>query len=137
MMTCRRLLVVALVFASWGPWAWTARGAQACRVIQQGKQVELCSPLFVFRLDTAAGLRAQSWENRLTGRKISLGGGLELEFDIGLPGGEKGTGPICRNGPGACSDAQRWSSHKWGLSLFPTAGPPETPQLEVSNVEIK
>ena len=57
----------------------------ACRVVRQGKQVELHSPCFVFRLDTASGLRAQSWENRLTGRTLSLGNGPELEFDLGLP----------------------------------------------------
>ncbi len=61
-------------------------GEQGCRVVREGKHVELRSPLFVFRLDTTAGLRAQSWENRLTGRKISLGAGAELELDIGLPG---------------------------------------------------
>ena len=33
----------------------------ACRVVQQGKQVELRSPHFVFRLDSTSGLRAQSW----------------------------------------------------------------------------
>ncbi|MCY2986705.1 MAG: hypothetical protein NTY19_02440 [Planctomycetota bacterium] len=71
-------------------------------MVQQDKRVELCSPFFVFRLDTAAGLRAETWENRLTGRKLSLGGGPELEFDIGLPD-----------------------------------GPLETPQLEVSEVEVK
>ena len=31
---------------------------------------------------------------------------------------EKGTVPICRNGSEAGTDAQRWSSHKWGLSPF-------------------
>ena len=60
---------------------------EACRVVQRGKQVDLHSPYFVFRLDTTSGLRAESWENRLTGRTVSLGGGPELEVDIGLPGG--------------------------------------------------
>jgi len=31
---------------------------------------------------------------------------------------KKGTGPICRNGPEAGTDAQRWSSHKLDLSPF-------------------
>jgi hypothetical protein len=53
--------------------------------VQQDKRIELHSPLFVFRLDTAAGLRAESWTNRLTGRTVSLGKGPELEFDIGQP----------------------------------------------------
>jgi len=55
-------------------------------VTLQGDVVELRSPFFVFRLNAAEGLRAQAWENRLTGRKLSLGGGAEVEFDIGLPG---------------------------------------------------
>lgn len=58
-----------------------------CRVEQQEKQVELHSPHSVFRLDITSGLRAVSWENRLTGHTLSLGNGLELEFDIGLPDG--------------------------------------------------
>jgi two-component system nitrogen regulation response regulator GlnG len=33
-------------------------------------------------------------------------------------GGEKGTGPICRNGPEAGTDAERWSAHKLDLSPF-------------------
>ena len=66
-------------------WPMYARGEEGCRVVQQERRVELCSPFFTFRLDTAAGLRAESWENRLTGRKLSLGNGPELEFDIGLP----------------------------------------------------
>jgi len=32
--------------------------------------------------------------------------------------GEKGISPICRNGPKAGTDAQRWSSHKLDLSPF-------------------
>ena len=47
--------------------------------------VELRSPFFVFRLSTADGLRAERWENRLTGHKLSLGSGPEVEFDVGLP----------------------------------------------------
>jgi len=81
--------------------AW-AGDTSGCRVQREGSRVELHSPLFVFRLDATAGLRAQWWENRLTGRKISLGSGPELDFDIGLP----------------------------ESSL-------QTPQLEVSNVEVK
>ena len=67
-------------------WAHPAR-QEGCQVVQKGKLVELRSPAFVFRLDTSAGLRAQSWENRLAGQTISLGGGPELELDIGLPEG--------------------------------------------------
>jgi len=62
-----------------------AYGQHACRVVQRGKQVELCSPSFVFRLNTVSGLRAQSWTNLLTGRTVELGDGPELEIDLGLP----------------------------------------------------
>jgi hypothetical protein len=56
-------------------------------VVQQANHVELRSPSFVFRLDVAADLRAESWENRLTGRELALGKGPELECEIGLPDG--------------------------------------------------
>ena len=55
---------------------------EGCHVSRQGDRVELCSPLFVVRLDTSAGLRAQAWENRVTGRTLQLGRGPELELDI-------------------------------------------------------
>jgi len=60
---------------------------QACRVVEQEKRVELHSPFFVLRLDAAAGLRGVSWENRLTGQTISLGGGAELALDVGIAEG--------------------------------------------------
>ena len=60
-------------------------GQRGCRVLSNGRRVELWSPQFVFRLDTAAGLRATSWENRLTGNVLDLGEGPEIEADIGLP----------------------------------------------------
>ncbi len=56
------------------------------RVVVDGQTVTLCSPTFKFVLSTAGELRAVSWKNRLTGRTLSLGGGAEDEFDIGLPG---------------------------------------------------
>ena len=85
MILLRRLLGVAIVSWSLGFGPAEVRGEPACRVVQQGNRVELWSPSFVFRLGTATGLRAVSWENRLTGRKLALGNGLELEFDLGLP----------------------------------------------------
>lgn len=45
----------------------------------------LASPAFAFTLDTADGLRAVLWENRLTGRTLNLGNEPEVELDIGLP----------------------------------------------------
>ena len=47
--------------------------------------MSLAAPAFVLVLDTADGLRAMSWENRLTGRTILLGRGPEIAFDLGLP----------------------------------------------------
>ena len=65
-----------------------------CCVVQQGKQVELRSPAFVFRLDAANGLRAISWENRLANTTLKLGNGPELEIDIGLPDHPLQTPPL-------------------------------------------
>ena len=82
----RCLIVVWSAFLSaWSIGPLPADAEPACHVVQQGKKLQLCSPFFVFRLDFAAGLRAVSWENRLTGREISLGSGLELDFNVGLP----------------------------------------------------
>lgn len=49
---------------------------------QDGHDVRLESPTFGYNLDTSDGLRAVSWENRLTGSSVSLGHGLEFEVDI-------------------------------------------------------
>ncbi len=48
-------------------------------------KVEIQTPQYLFKLDIGDGLRALSWENRLTGRTLMLGGGPEVGFDIGLP----------------------------------------------------
>jgi hypothetical protein len=58
-----------------------------CSVTVSGSRITLSSPAFAFALDTADGLRAVSWENRLTGREIPLGDGLEVGLDLGLPDG--------------------------------------------------
>jgi len=58
-----------------------------CFVAVVGSRVALSSPAFAFVLDTADGLRAVSWENRLTGRAVSLGEGLAVGLDLGLPDG--------------------------------------------------
>ncbi len=57
-----------------------------CRVVRADGRLSLCSPFFVYRLSAEDGLRAESWENRLTGRALNLGNGPEVAFDIGLPG---------------------------------------------------
>ncbi len=59
--------------------------ANTCAARITDKLVTLESPAFLFTLDTSDGLRAVSWENRLTGRTLILGNGPELELDIGLP----------------------------------------------------
>lgn len=56
-----------------------------CSVVTSGSRVTLQSPAFTFTLDTSDGLRAVSWQNRLTGRTLNLGNGPELGLDIGLP----------------------------------------------------
>jgi hypothetical protein len=71
-----------------GEMAMAGDAAAVCRIQREGTVVALEAPAFVFRLDTAEGLRAVSWENRLTGRTLELGRGPEVEFDIGLPGKE-------------------------------------------------
>lgn len=53
-----------------------------CRVVREGTDLALHSPHFVFRLDTARGLRAVSWENRLAGRTLRLGNGHEFACDL-------------------------------------------------------
>ncbi len=69
-------------------------GNKPCRVVQQGKRVELHSPSFVFRLDAANGLGAISWDNRLAHTTLKLGHGPELEIDVGLPGHPLQTPPM-------------------------------------------
>jgi hypothetical protein len=61
-------------------------GHNAQSVLRSRNKVVLQSASFSFHLDIADGLRAELWENRLTGRKLAMGHGLEAEFDIGLPG---------------------------------------------------
>ncbi|MBM4089488.1 MAG: hypothetical protein FJ276_08675, partial [Planctomycetes bacterium] len=63
----------------------SALSADTCSVLVAGRRLTLASPAFAFTLDTSDGLQAVSWENRLTGRTLTLGSGPEVEFDIGLP----------------------------------------------------
>ena len=65
------ILLIALLLAS------TLRAQTPER-----ESVELSSPQFVYRLDTADGLRGIAWENRMTGKSISLGNGPEVELDF-------------------------------------------------------
>lgn len=78
----------AFFFVAAGLWVFAESGTSVraddgCEVAQRQTQIELRSPFFVYRLDTQSGLRAAAWENRLTGKSITLGGGSELEVDIG------------------------------------------------------
>lgn len=59
--------------------------AGTCSTLVADQRMKLVSPAFTFTLDVADGLRAVSWENRLTGRKLSLGNGPEVGLEIGLP----------------------------------------------------
>ncbi|MFH1918807.1 MAG: hypothetical protein ABIP48_02825 [Planctomycetota bacterium] len=80
-MIARMVAVLCCIFLMGQPGWGESEGQEGCRVVQEGNLVEICSPAFVFRLDTTAGLRAESWESRLTGRRITLDGG-ELEIDV-------------------------------------------------------
>lgn len=55
---------------------------QTCSLLSDGATAELRSPSFVFTLNTSSGLRAESWTNLLTGTKLNLGRGLDLDFDL-------------------------------------------------------
>ena len=59
-----------------------AGAAAECYVTRTGTEVAFHAPVFSFRLDTAAGLGARTWENRLSGRTVQLGGGSELDIDL-------------------------------------------------------
>ena len=72
-------LGVGVLFAAGHAWAEPVTRQPACRVVQQDKQVELCSPLFVFRLDTANGLQGPvvgepaGGKNAQAGRRTGIG----------------------------------------------------------------
>ncbi|MCC6442588.1 MAG: hypothetical protein IT210_03910 [Armatimonadetes bacterium] len=53
-----------------------------CCVVRQGEMVELASPSFAYRMNLSDGLKAHSWENRLTGKTLPLGGHPEIEVDL-------------------------------------------------------
>jgi hypothetical protein len=53
---------------------------------QGDRFITIQSTAFAFTLDASDGLRAVSWQNRLTGWTLSLGNGPEVEIDIGLSG---------------------------------------------------
>jgi hypothetical protein len=87
MNTAQRALILglALIALSHVAAADVAKVARSSVVVHDHR-VELRSPTFEFVLSTADQLRAVSWRNRLTGRTLDLGGGPEVEFDVGLPG---------------------------------------------------
>lgn len=66
--------------------AQSGGGQDAWGVYRTGDRVDLRSSSFVFHLDIGDGLRAESWENRLSHSTLQMGGGPEIDFDIGLPG---------------------------------------------------
>ncbi len=70
------------------------------------------------------GCCAQKVPVPFSGLRVSLGirpDNLQLQPSSGDT--EKGTGPICRHGPEAGTDAKRWSAHKLDLSPFPASSP--------------
>jgi len=72
-----------MVLALWGVGLAGSGPEPACRVVRTGGRLELRSPSFSLELETAGGLRALSWTNKLTGKTLSLEGGPELEVDLG------------------------------------------------------
>ena len=53
-----------------------------CHVRSDAGQIELVAPSFVYTLSIAPNLTAKSWENRLSGEKISMGDGAEFSADF-------------------------------------------------------
>ena len=64
-----------LICSTGSPAAAESPDPADCRTIRVGELVELHSPAFVFCLNASSALRAEWWENRLTGRRITLGSG--------------------------------------------------------------
>ena len=87
MNTPQRVFVLSLMLLALPCLAVAEPAAKpSLRIMVDGQTVTLSSPAFEFVLSTAGELHAVSWKNRLSGRTLSLGGGPEVEFDIGLPG---------------------------------------------------
>lgn len=55
------------------------------KVRQEGNNFIIESPDFELCLNIINGLKAVWWLNKLTGRKLDMGNGSEIEFTIGLP----------------------------------------------------
>lgn len=97
-----------------------------CRVAVNGRRVELRCPSQVLILDASAGLRAVSWENRLTGTKLSLGNGPEVELEVGSPGKpepvplEVARLPVADGGKPSCQATFRLASKAPSLSVVVT-----------------
>ncbi|GMW02391.1 MAG: hypothetical protein AMXMBFR84_35270 [Candidatus Hydrogenedentota bacterium] len=89
-----------------GDFVFAAEPINTCSTTVTDTRVTLESPAFSFGLDTSDGLRAMVWENRITGRKLSMGNGEEVGLDIGLPN-EAITRPKLRviRGPAAFTGA--------------------------------
>jgi hypothetical protein len=53
-----------------------------CQVIERDRRVTPSSPSFTLRLNLAGRLRAESWENRLTGQRLALRAGSEFSCTV-------------------------------------------------------
>jgi hypothetical protein len=53
-----------------------------CFVLEEKDRLKLVSPSFTFTLDTATQLKAVSFENRICGKLLDMGNGLEFEADF-------------------------------------------------------
>lgn len=74
------MCMVLVPLAAWGASAPPVEEGFDMRV--DGSTVTLASSSFRYCLDTAKGLRAVSWENLLTGTRVSLGEGDEMGLDL-------------------------------------------------------
>ena len=53
-----------------------------CQIIRRQGSVSLCTALYRFHLRTYGGLRASSWQNLQTHRRLDLGSGAELQVGL-------------------------------------------------------
>ena len=50
--------------------------------MRENNRIGITAESFAFELDTADGLTARRWRNKLTGETLDLGGGVELEVEV-------------------------------------------------------
>src|SRR5690606_6608733 len=56
-------------------------------VKEENSNIIIDSSYFAFCLNTTNGLKAVWWHNKISDRQLNMGNGDEVEFTLGLPGG--------------------------------------------------